>query len=361
VPQVGVLRILAPQPGVVVQVPVQEGEDVVKGAPLVVLSTDVHSEARGATLDEVVQRLMSRRASMAAERGRHQQLYEQETQNLFKRLTGLRLEMRHVEAQIALQNSVILLSQRVVERQQWLNQRGLAPAQHLEEAQENSLEQTQKLRELERSRITLQQQDSALETELRELPIKSQTQLAEIDRSVAALDQDLAEAEARRQIVITAPQSGTVSGIQIEPGGSAGTNVPLLSIVPTGSKLEAQLFSPSRAIGFVRPGQRVLLRYEAFPYQKFGTYEGTVANVSRSAVSPSELPQQLSGLTSLFGANEPVYRITVVLTRQTAIAYGKSVPLQSGMRLEADVLMETRRLFEWVLDPVFTLTGKWRK
>jgi membrane fusion protein len=128
-----------------------------------------------------------------------------------------------------------------------------------------------------------------------------------------------------------------------------------------GSKLEAQLFSPSSAIGFVHPGQRVLLRYEAFPYQKFGYYEGSVANVSRSAISPSELPQQLSGLTKLHAANEPVYRITVSLDQQTATAYGKPAPLQPGMQLEADVLIESRRLIEWVLDPLFTFTGKWHQ
>ena len=145
---------------------------------------------------------------------------------------------------------------------------------------------------------TTQRERVTLEGELRDLPLNNQTQLAEIDRNIAALEQELAEVESKRQIVIPAPQDGTVTAIQAEPGSRADTTVPLLSIVPTGSKLEAQLFSPSRAIGFVRPGQRVLLRYEAFPYQKFGQYEGIVANVSRSAISPGELTQQLAGLTT---------------------------------------------------------------
>jgi membrane fusion protein len=120
------------------------------------------------------------------------------------------------------------------------------------------------------------------------------------------------------------------------------------------------LFSPSRAIGFVRPGQRVLLRYQAFPYQKFGQYEGTVVYVSRSAISPGELSQQLAGLTSLYGANVPVYRITVSLAHQAVTAYGQPIPLQPGMELEASVVIESRRLIEWVFDPLFTLTGKWQ-
>jgi membrane fusion protein len=103
----------------------------------------------------------------------------------------------------------------------------------------------------------------------------------------------------------------------------------------------------------------VLLRYHAYPYQKFGHHEGVVTNVSRAAVSPGELPSQLAGLTSLYGANEPVYRLTAGLASQTITAYGQPMPLQPGMQLEADVIIEKRRLIEWVLDPLFTLTGKW--
>jgi membrane fusion protein len=161
-----------------------------------------------------------------------------------------------------------------------------------------------------------------VEAKLREVPFRRRTQIAEYERNASALEQELAEAEARRQIVITAPQDGTVTSIQTESGGNANPHVPLMSIVPADAVLQAELFSPTRAIGFVRPGQRVLLRYQAFPYQKFGFYEGIIRSVSRSAVSPSELSQQLTGLTSLFGTNEPVYRVTVQLAQQTATAYG---------------------------------------
>jgi membrane fusion protein len=198
-----------------------------------------------------------------------------------------------------------------------------------------------------------------LEDALRALPYKRQTQLAEVERNIAAAEQELAEAEARREIVITAPQDGTVTDIQAEPGSAAQLNVPLMTIVPSGTVLQAQLFAPSRAIGFARSGQRVLLRYQAFPYQKYGSYAGTVVSVSRSAMSPADLTQQLAGLTSLHGANEPLYRMTVALDRQTVTAYGQALPLQPGMELEADVIVEKRTLIEWVFDPLFTITGKW--
>ena len=126
------------------------------------------------------------------------------------------------------------------------------------------------------------------------------------------------------------------------------------------ARTEARMFCPSRAVGFLQPGQRVLLRYQAYPYQKFGHYDGVLENISRSAINPSALPSQLTGLTSLFGSSEPVYSITVSLKSQTITAYGAPVALQAGMLLEADVVIERRRLVEWVLDPLYTLTGKWQ-
>jgi len=361
IPQQGVVRIYAPQAGVVTRIDVREGAEVAKGAPLLTVSTEVHSAALGATREEIVHRLTERRDSLAAQRQRQQQLFAEETDSLTKRLETLRSEQKHLDQEIEVQHARMKLASEDAARQRVLRQKDITTVQRLLEAQQNELQQSATLQTLERNRATIDREVFELQGQLRQSPLKNLTLLAEIDRGVAALEQDLAEAEIKRQLVITAPQAGTVTEIQVESGGGVNTTVPLLSIVPEGSKLEAQLFSPSRAIGFVRPGQHVLLRYQAFPYQKFGYYEGQVASVSRSAVSPSEMTQQLSGLTSLYGPNEPVYRITVDLASQTATAYGEHVPLQPGMQLEADVLIESRRLIEWVLDPLFTLTGKWQR
>jgi membrane fusion protein len=266
-------------------------------------------------------------------------------------------EREQLQRGIDIQQARVQLADRTLEQMRDLRIRQLVTEQRLQAAEQDKLDQGVKLKEYQRKLAGLEQDLVKLRGELTEFPLRQQTQLGETDRNISALEQELAEAESRRQILLTAPQAGTISAIQAAPGSNVSTTVPLLSILPAGSELQAQLFSPSRAIGFVEVGQHVLLRYQAFPYQKFGFYEGHVVDVSRTALSPSELPQQLSGLTSLYGSTEPVYRITVALAKQTATAYGKPVALQPGMQLEADVLIETRSLIEWVLDPLYTLTG----
>lgn len=290
VPQQGLVRILAPQPGVITQLNVEDGTEVRKGAPLLVLSTELESEALGATQGEIVRQLASRRASLAADRDLHREAVRQRQDGLTRRLAAVRAEQDYLEDERDLQQSRLALAEASTERLRPLLEDGLLTAQRWQQEEDNRLDHAARLQALERERAATARAGLVLEAEIEALPLESQARLAEIDRNIAALEQELAQAEARRQIVIPAPQDGIVTAVQIELGGNANTTTPLLSILPAGSELEAELFLPSRAIGFVRPGQPVLLRYQAFPYQKFGHYRGQVANVARSAIAPGNCP-----------------------------------------------------------------------
>ena len=360
VPRSGIVKVFAPMTGVVTQVRVHEGDVVAKGAPMLAVSAELSSETQGATRAGVVGRLTRRRDSLASETQAQNTLSGRQRADMRRRLDALRGEQAHIGSELDLQRRRLKLAQAGLRRDEQMRVRDLISLPRLVQSQQDNLDQAGKLHALERARGALLQEQAVLEGQLGEMPLKLDSQLNEIGRNVAALEQELIEAESRREIIIAAPQDGTVSGIQAELGGNANLNAPLLDIVPAGSGLEAQLFSTSKAIGFLLPGQKVRLRYQAFPYQKFGSYEGTVASISHSAVNPSELTQQLTGLTSLFAANEPLYRITVALSSQTALAYGEAVALHPGMQVEADILIENRRLIDWMFDPLFTLTGKWR-
>src|SRR5690606_32686170 len=127
---------------------------------------------------------------------------------------------------------------------------------------------------------------------------------------------------------------------------------PLLTIVPTGAPLVAELLAPSAAIGFLRVGAPVLLRYQAYPWQKFGQYPGRVTTISRAALAADDLGQ----LAPEADAGQ-LYRVTVAPEAQAVRAYGRPESLQAGMRVEAHVLVDTRPLYQWVLEPVYTLRG----
>ena len=360
VPDQGLIRIFAPQSSVIKDLKVKDGDPVAKGEPLLVLSTELRSEALGATLEEVTSRLRSRRDSLLAERGQKEVIYRQSTTSIADRLVALDIERAHRDKEIDVQRLRVELAEENVERLEQLRERGLIAGQRWQQVEDERLDNLSRLQALERERAEADQQWLSLKAEQESLPLNHQIELAKIDRDIATLEQELAEAEARRRIVIPAPEAGTVTSIQVKRGGTAQPSVPLLSIIPEGSALQAELYIPTRARGFIKPGQRVLLRYHAFPYQKFGHHEGTIAEIARSAITPDELARQLPGSAGTAASNGsgPVYPVTVDLARQSAIAYGEPVPLQPGMQLEADVHIETRPLFEWVLEPLFTLTGR---
>lgn len=367
-PEEGVARVLAPRTGVVTGLHVNEGTSVRKGDRLLTLSDELQSSTLGGTQAEIGRQLAQRRDSLVAERTQMQRLFAQQQAALSARAAALGAEQAQINREIELLRARLAIAQRnlVLHREQ--QAAGYISGMRLQMVEAEHLEQAARLGLLERNRLTIKREAMGVQAELKDLPLKAEKELAAIERSLAQIGQERAESEARREIVLTAPHDGTVTAIQAVAGTAASPTVPLLSIVPAGTRLEAHLYGPSRAIGFVRPGQHVRLRYQAYPYQRFGHHEGVIASVSRSAVSPAELPAQLTGVARPTGpaaagstaAPEPLYRIVVSIASQSIAAYGNAIALQPGMAIEADVALDRRKLYEWVLDPIYAVTGKWQ-
>lgn len=288
-PERGLIQLVAPHAGVLTRLDAQEGLEVAAGDPLAVVSAERRSEALGATQGEVLRQLRAQRESLGGERTRHAALFRQQSAMIGQRLEVNAAEMRDLEREVALQRRRLALAERAAARQRELRDRDIATEQALFETEQDALDQAVALQALERERTALSRARLDLEAQREELPLREAMQLAAIGREIAALDQSLAEAEAAREIVVTAPEPGIVTGLGVSAGSSVGADAPLMTLVPAGALLEARLYGPSRAIGFVRPGQQVRLRYAAYPHQKFGQYEGVVRTVSRSTVDPGEL------------------------------------------------------------------------
>ena len=91
-----------------------------------------------------------------------------------------------------------------------------------------------------------------------------------------------------------------------------------------------------------------MLRYDAFPYERFGQYHGRIVDIGRNVWSPGDRVGPLS-------AKEPVYRVDVGLDKQSVAALDQEFPLRPGMSVNADLLLEKRTLFEWIFEPVIKL------
>ncbi len=357
VPETGVLRIHTPQTGVVLEKRVIEGQKVAKGDVLYVLTSDrPGSGARGVQADIGIQ-VDERKQSLQAEIARNRSVESAETQHLLRRGDTLRAEAASIDRQIDQQKLRLALAEDARKRYQGLADKDFVAKEQLFQKETDLSEQVSRLQALQREALVAQRELAAALREVEATRARYGNQNALIARAISSAQQELTEVDARGRVVITAPQAGQATLVSAEVGQVQDASRPLLSIVPTDAKLEARLYAPSRTIGFVRPGDQVLIRYQSCPFQKFGQQEAVVTSIATTAVPSSELtgfalPDTLAGDT--------VYAITVRLKSQAVMAYGAPRPLQAGMRLDADILQETRRLYEWALEPLFSITGSFK-
>ncbi|WP_052736267.1 HlyD family secretion protein [Aquincola tertiaricarbonis] len=352
VPQGGLLELRTPREAVVLERRVREGDAVRQGDVLYVLTLD-RSSGEGETQAEVRRSLDERRRSLREAVERQAALREARSQALADRIAEMTRERSRHDERTQLQRERLALAEQALAQFESLrHQDFIAPAQ-LRAKQQDVLEQRERLQALAQERAQHERSLAALQAEARELPLQAQAQLGEIERELSALAGDTAETESRRREVLRAPQDGVVGALTAEPGQSVAASAVLARMMPGQAPLLAELYAPSSAMGFLRPAQPVLMRYHAFPYQKFGSQAGRVLRVSRTPV-PADARPPVAGLP----ADEPLYRVTVALDRQDVQAYGQPQPLAPGMQLEADVQLDRRRLIEWIFEPLLGVAGR---
>ena len=361
VPDSGVIRLVPPQVANVLERRVHEGQQVRAGEVLFVLSVD-RATFGGDTQSSVQQSLAARRRSLQDAAEQRAQLLREQRSALGRRLGDMRREALQLQAETELQRKRLALARAAEARLESLRAENYVSPAQVQAKAEDVLGVQAQLQALERQQAAQRREIDTLESQWRELPLRERAQQGEIERDLSLLAQQAAESEAKSRIVVRAPQDGIVSALLAEPGQSVDPSAALASLVPGNARLQAQLYAPSSAVGFLRPQQTVLLRYQAYPYQKFGHHAGHVLQVSRTPLQQSELaglplPGSVSG--AALGSNgEPLYRITVALDEQSVQAYGQTQPLTAGMQLDADVLLERRRLIEWIFEPLLSVTGR---
>ena len=346
----GMVRVIPPVAGVVSERRVQEGQRVHKGDILFVLSDERSQVNDGQAIALRETRAISleqRRMSLNKVREAGQLLAEQSQRGLQTRIAMLRDELSRNHQQIDLQQSRVDSANQVLHKHRQLAQEQFISALALQEKEDAVAAQRGQLLTLQRLNTELKRNLAAVEDELRQLPVRTAQTSADIDRDLGALAQETAELQTRDHYAITAPIDGLVTSITVQPGQSVNGQA-LASLLPMNAQLEANLYLPSRAVGFVEIGQKVRLRYQAYPYQKFGQYDGVVKEVARSPIPVNELPVALPLVSQ-----EGVYRVTVKLATQHVLAYGERISLRSGMVLEADIEQDRRRLIEWILEPLY--------
>lgn len=349
-PDSGLIRLVPTSPGTVIERHATEGQVVAEGDLLFVLLLE-RTRLSGDAQALVQRSLDDRRRSLTASAQAQQSLARERKDALDRRLQALHAELAQIDAEVALQQQRRLLAEQALARLESLQSAQFVSSAQVQAKSEEVLALRAAQQALVRQRASLTREQAELEGELKVLPLVAQGHVGDLERSLAQLTREAAEQDAQQRLVVRAPRAGTVSAVLAEVGQSVTPSAALATLLPAGARLQAQLYAPSSAVGFVQPGQAVRLRFDAFAYQKYGHQPGRVLQVSRTPLAASEMAAL--ALPAVAAGGEPLFRITVALDETPA-----ALPLAPGMRLQADVLLDRRRLIEWLFEPLLGWQGR---
>jgi membrane fusion protein len=344
-PASGTAKIYVPHRGTIREVHVEEGALVTPDQPLLTIETDLiaadGTDVHGAMLETLATQRDMLQSNIAAEQLRA----TSESDRLEGRITGLEFEVSELRAQVRYQQERLGVAETELAAAEKLHARGFMSAAEVQRRQTQVLEQRQALSALQQNASAKDNELSEARFSLTQLPTVIEQNLQRVRSDLSATEQRMSEIQGRRAYVIRAPTAGRVSTLQATVGQSADPQRLQLELVPEGVPLQAELFVPTRAIGFIEVGQSVRIMYDAFPYQHFGTYGGQVMRVAQTIVTSSDV-------TGPVALHAPAYRVTVALDQPHVEANGRTVMLQPDILLSADIILERRSLLDWLLSPL---------
>ncbi|WP_332659709.1 HlyD family secretion protein [Brevundimonas sp.] len=345
-PEAGMIRLAARQGGIVSSIHVREGDRVVVGQPIATLTLSSALEG-GDSFAALSRSLDAQGAAAQSRAAAAQATLAAEQRQLTGRRAALDRELAETRRNLGLQDERLALARAEVARAETIAAQGFLTRRELEARRSAELAVRQESSTLSSRALGYEREIGEVNARLAAIPIDIQAARADAASTRAGLDQQVTQAETLGRYVVVATVAGRVAALPVDAGQTVAPGAAVAILTAGDSALEAELYAPSRAAGFVREGQEVRLLYQAFPHQKFGTGEGVVTSVSRTVLAPAEIA--IPGLQ----VQEPVFRVRVKLARDSVSAYGETLPLQPGMLLSADVVIDRRSLLEWLLDPLY--------
>jgi membrane fusion protein len=255
-------------------------------------------------------------------------------------------EAAQITANVNIQERVFNLAKESYKRHVGLVDRGFLSKDSLADEERKLLQAEASYEAAKKDLIFTQSAVEELEANKAMLVRRREKELYPLSRELSNTSQEAIDYQAKQEFVIQANADGVVAAILPKVGDTVLEKDLLMSISPKNSRFYVSLYVPSSAIGFLEKKNAVKLRYESYPYQKFGEYNASVRTISPVALDRSELR-----LASLSTAN--YYRVQVEPESQTVHAYGREFALHDGIKVEADIQVETRKVFEWILEPIY--------
>lgn len=180
----------------------------------------------------------------------------------------------------------------------------------------------------------------------------SETTLLEIKNKLESAKLDLMNFKDNQYHQITAPIDGIITNIFYHKGHSIQPAKPIVQIIPKEAELVARLYIPASEIGFIKLNQTIRINYDAYPSRRFGFYQATIQEINQTILTDEKEDKPIH-------VGVPYYKIMAKLKEPYVNVYGKKTALNHGMTLHAVVYGEKKKIWQWVLDPLYSFRNEW--
>ncbi|UHC14785.1 HlyD family efflux transporter periplasmic adaptor subunit [Methylobacterium currus] len=356
----GLTRLDAQAAGIVREIAVKQGDTVTRGQRLMQVQLREQTTGGVSTVGATLRSLQDRRTSLSAEQARLSAYLDSTRGDRDETERNVAAVLRALDEQERTLKEGLRQQEEMVARVEAYLRQGYATRETLNGQRRAALDYARQIAELRARRAELRQGTSERLRAQRTGDTEKAAQLASIRNELSTIEAQITTLGAQSRIDVVAPTDGQVAGLYVQPGDSVTADQVVAILGDTRADPLIVLEVPARAIGLAKVGQDVVLKYDAFPFKTFGIAKGTITVISGTPLRNPMLAsaEEGGGDTAAAAARQSVYRVEVRPESRTMRAYGTDEPIRIGSTLSADIVVERRRLIDWMLDPIRAMRGR---
>lgn len=199
--------------------------------------------------------------------------------------------------------------------------------------------------------LNLSGQNEQNALQITSLESQIQTQAAEFDNRIYQMElqryelqKELVNTDVSGEIIVRALSDGRIDSMSVTIGQMVSAGDSLLQVIPKNIKnYYLIIWVPNDAVPYIAVGDKVNVRYEAFPAEKFGQFSAVVTTLSKTPASPQEMMTYQGAPKNLQGASIPYYKVIVKPEKQAIVYDGKSFSLENGMKAQSTLFLEKEK------------------
>jgi membrane fusion protein len=354
----GVARLDAPRTGVVKEIFVAQGQFVDAGQPVYSIKVDAVSSGGEAAVETQLKTLKNARASLKAEMARTEEFIQRGRDMQASIAADQASLLAALDSSESAVKSALAKSDVEVQKVRDLVRQGYATRDLLTARERASFDLSRQLIDLRVRRIEYQRQfaDKAREADM--LLGEKQSQKVNADIQLQTTDAQIAALKIESGVVVQAQNPGFVLAIAAKVGDSVAAGQFVAALGDPNAEPLIEIDAPAQSVGLIKVGDSAILKYDAFPFKTFGVQHGVITAISGSPIKGADIRGMAGADLRPPEQRQSLYRVEIRPDARTVDAYGQKQPLKIGSTLTADLIVERRRLIDWVLDPIRALRGR---